>query len=60
MEKKRYGVSFEVQAEARELSHEDRRFFVGAEEERLLPENTEELYACFDSRLVSVSVEELA
>jgi hypothetical protein len=60
VEKKRYSVSFEVQAEARELSDEDRRFFVGAEEERLLPENTEELSACFDSRIGSASFEELA
>jgi hypothetical protein len=60
VEKMRYRVSFEVRAEAKELSDEDRRFFVGAEKERLLPENTEELSACFDSRIVSVSVEELA
>jgi hypothetical protein len=44
----------------RELSDDDRRFFVGAEEDGLLPENTEELSACFDARIVSVSVEELA
>lgn len=60
VEKKRYRVSFEVQAEARELTEEDRRFSVGAKEERPLPLNTEELSACSDSRIVSASFEELA
>lgn len=42
-----------------ELPAEDRRFFEEMEKAEVLAENTEELSDCFNSRIVSVQVEEI-